>query len=456
MITTKGLGFLAVAIVLFLLAGLTQVGWVYLVDAVMWGIIVLSAAFPWVGLAFLSAERNVELPNPKPDSPGPAEGDFLQVSLTLRNRALWPGYFLGMFYHCPVAAPENHRQQFFVTEVTRSGRATLESTVEAYRRGMHQLGPLVVESSAPFGLFRRQTRLTGSDSLLVYPKVYPLRRLAWADGLFGTAHQARKSRTGTDPAGSRQYVLGDPRRLVHWRNTARTGRLMVKEHEDPADRTLYLAFDATRVWGEGKETTLEYGIKILASAVDYAHRNQIPVRLLGGGIGSRGQVPVGPEPHYSWRRWPSLLKDLAWVNPGHGPVLTDTLAKIPPSGTAMVVVSPGDRRAVEALARASTKLRHLAVVTLEGFGEPEATVAGLHRLQAAGIPVVRCWRGRIEDALRSLEALKGPSLPQATFLEFDAGGGKTSDSTGLNGNIEIDLNGRVPKTPGPPSQDPPL
>ena len=231
MITTKGLGFLAVAVVLFLLAGLTQVGWVYLVDAVLWGIILLSAALPWLGLSFLSAERHVELLNPKPHSPGPADGDLFQVSLTLRNRALWPGYFLGMFYDCPAAAPDNHRQQFFVTEITRRGNVSLESKVEAYRRGMHQLGPLVVESSAPFGLFRRRAKLTGSYPLLVYPKVYPLRRLAWACGLSGSAPQSRKSRTGTDPVGSRKYVLGDPRRLVHWRNTARTGQLMVKEVE---------------------------------------------------------------------------------------------------------------------------------------------------------------------------------------------------------------------------------
>ena len=413
MITTKGLGFLAAAVVLFLLAGLTQVGWVYLVDAVLWGIILLSAAFPWLGLSFLSAERHVELLNPKPDSPGPAEGDLFQVSLTLRNRALWPGYFLGMFYDCPAAAPDNHRQQFFVTEITGRGKVSLESKVEAYRRGMHQLGPLVVESSAPFGLFRRRAKLTGSYPLLVYPKVYPLRRLAWADGLSGSAPQSRKSRTGTDPVGSRKYVPGDPRRLVHWRNTARTGQLMVKEVEDTLDRTLYLAFDATQAWGEGKDSTLEYGIKIIASAVDYAHRNQIPVKLLGGGVGGSGQLPVGSESHNSWRGWPPLLKNLAVVNQGDGPALTDTLAKIPPGGTAMVVVSPADSKAVEALARASNMLRHLVVVTLEGFGEPDVKDAGLRPLRAAGIPVVRCWRGRIEEALVSLEALKGPSLSQA-------------------------------------------
>jgi uncharacterized protein (DUF58 family) len=228
---------------------------------------------------------------------------------------------------------------------------------------------------------------------------------------------------------------------------------MVKEVEDPADRTLYLVFDATRVWGEGRETTLEYGIKIIASAVVYAHRNQIPVKLLGGGIGDKGPAPSGPETHDSWRGWPPLLKNLALVNQGDGPELADMLAKIPPGGTAMAVVALADRRAVGALARASTMLRQLAVVTLEGFEEPEAKEAGLRSLQAAGIPVVRCWRGQIEDALRSLEVLKGPSPRQSTFREFDASNSKAFDSATRNGTGRKDLNGGVPGAQGPLGQD---
>ena len=452
MITSKGLGFLAVAVVVFLLAGLTQVGWVYLVDAVLWGIILLSVVIPWVSVAFLSAERHIELLSPNSNSPAPAEGDLLQVSLSLRNRALWPGYFLGMFYDCPVAAPENHRQQFFVTEVTRSGKVSLKSTVEAYRRGMHQLGPLLVESSAPFGLFRRRAHLTGCYPLLVYPKVYPLRRLTWADSLTGPVHQTRKSRTGIDTVGSRQYVPGDPRRFVHWRNTARTGQLMVKEVEVPADRTLYLAFDTTRDWGEGRETTLEYGIKILASAVDYAHRNQIPVKLLGAGIGAGDSVPVEPKPHYFRERCPPLLKNLALVRKGDGLPLADTLFQIPPGGAAVVVVCTADRRAVEALVRASTMLRHLLVVTLQGFGEPDPKEAGSRRLQAAGIPVVRCWQGHIEEALRSLEGLNGLSSRHTTSLKFDVSGGKVSDPTTRNSNSQHDRNGSDPGAPESSSQ----
>ena len=46
MITAKGVGFLIAALLVFFLARLTQVGWLYLIDALLWGIILLSAFCP--------------------------------------------------------------------------------------------------------------------------------------------------------------------------------------------------------------------------------------------------------------------------------------------------------------------------------------------------------------------------------------------------------------------------
>lgn len=57
MITAKGTGFLATAIAIYLLARLSQVGWLYLMDAVLWGILIVSLVLPWMGVAYLRAER---------------------------------------------------------------------------------------------------------------------------------------------------------------------------------------------------------------------------------------------------------------------------------------------------------------------------------------------------------------------------------------------------------------
>ena len=408
MITGRGIGFLVAAIVLFLLARLTQVGWLYLVDSVMWGITVLAAVIPWLSVAFVTAHRTVDGPTSTRSSPGPAEGDPLEITLILGARAFWPSYVLNLFYNCPVATPDNRYHRFFVFKVSRSNPVSMVTTVEAYQRGMHELGPVIAESTAPFGLFRRRRNLTASQEVLVYPQVHALRRLAMAEGLQGMESYARKSPAGTEPAGSRRFIPGDPQRLIHWPNTARTGQLMVKELEEPADPTTYLVFDATRVWGEGRESTLEYGIKIVASVADYAHRNQLPVRVLGGDIGSVSASQTQPMPLHFQGSWPVLLKRLALIAPGDGSRLRDSLSTLPPSASALIILSHGDRPTLQAIAALSSSLHRLVVVSLEGFGGPQLDEADLSPLRAAKVPVVPCRPGKLREALNILETMDGP------------------------------------------------
>lgn len=406
-ITGKGIGFLLAAIVLYLLAGLTQVGWLYLVDSVLWGIIILAATYPWLGVAFVRAKRTIQQPQSTIDTPGPAEGDPVKVSVTLRCRAFWPSYVLNLFYHCPLALPEDRFHRYFVSNIPPSGQVTIESTVEAYQRGLHRLGPVIAESSAPFGLFRRRRQLTPGQDILVYPQVHTLRRLALTEGIDGLEARSRRSRTGTDLAGSRKYTPGDPQRLIHWRNTAKAGRLMVKELEKLEDDTVYLVFDATKVFGEGRETTLEYGVKILASVADYARRNQLPARVVGGGCGTVGVRQSWNNSIQSRGAWPRLLEELALAAPGDGLSLIESLAHLPPGARALVAASPADHPAMQAIARLSSTLRRLVVVSLEGFGAPQAEESGLGLLRGVNAPVVNCRQGHLREALNTLESMDG-------------------------------------------------
>jgi uncharacterized protein (DUF58 family) len=279
MITARGAGVLAAAITIFLLARLTQVGWLYLLDALLWGIILLSAALPWLGVAALSAHRRLERQGFSKGLPGPSEGEPVKIELTLHSRSLWPSFFLKVSYHCPIAEPASRLLRFFVARLSCSSPISLTSTVQAHQRGMHHLGPVVVESAAPFGLFRRRVRLLAPLSVLVYPQVYPLHRLWMLDERQGTAMQTKESRAGPETLGSRHYFPGDPLRYIHWRNTARTGQPMVKEFGDPRDQTLCLCFDTAQVWGEGRETTLEYAIKVVASVADYSLKQGASARV---------------------------------------------------------------------------------------------------------------------------------------------------------------------------------
>jgi uncharacterized protein (DUF58 family) len=72
-------------------------------------------------------------------------------------------------------------------------------------------------------------------------------------------------------AGIREYQPGDAFSRIHWRSTARTGQLMVKQFEmDPAsDLWLMVDMEKAAHAGEGDESTVEYSVMIAASIARY-------------------------------------------------------------------------------------------------------------------------------------------------------------------------------------------
>ena len=380
MITSRGAALVATAAFTFFLARLTQVGWLYLLDAMLWGVILLSVVLPWLTVMSLVARRKLVRRQGSPGSPGPAEGETVQVELCLENRRPWPRYFLSASYNSPLANPDERGQRFFVSCLDARASLALVSTVDCYRRGPHKFGPVDVESKAPFGLFRRRRRLSSPLSVLVYPQVFPLNRLALLEGTQGTALRPQRTRLGQEIAGSRNYVPGDPMRHVHWRNTARMGRPMVKEFEDTQENTLVITFDSSQDLGQERETVLEYSIKLAASVARYMIARGGSVRLL------TGRLPGQDSP------WPQLLKELALLEAGQGPGLGALVASLTPGTRVLALVSEQDSAGVEALTKRSGQMAGLAVVVLEGFGDssPQSTGLAVEKLRLARVPVVSC------------------------------------------------------------------
>lgn len=164
--------------------------------------------------------------------------------------------------------------------------------------------------------------------------------------------------------------------------------------------------------GEGRETTLEYGIRVVASVAHYAHLNRVPVRTMGGGLDDERRTLVWARTQHVPAHWPQLLKRLASVSQGDGLELTETLSRLPPAYTALVVVSAADLPALQAISKASSTSRRLVVVLLRGFREPQSDVAYLDCLRAARIPVVPCEPGKIREALQVLQTV-GETLPSS-------------------------------------------
>ena len=407
MITGKGVGALLAAFAIYFLARLTQVGWLYLVDAIFWGALILALIMPWVGVAFISARRSATTNNSQKTGGQLFEGDLVKITISLKNRLFYPRFFHSVLYDSPIAGPNGAEQRFFIAHLPGSGALPVESTVEAYQRGLHHLGPVKLESSVPFGFFRKRRSLSGPEPLLVLPRVYPLKRLILVDGLDGWSATARASRNAMELAGSRPYVHGDSRRMVHWRNTARAGRLMVKETEDQTNRTLHIMFDSGDLWGNGRETNFEYAIKLVVSVADYALKNKVPVcvwgsRLLGSNFAAPGSFA---DLKGVTLAWPDLLELLAVAQPAGRDAMGQGLANLPTGANLFVIVSADDGPSHQSLNRALARSGETVVVRLEGFGEPQSSEDSARSLEQAGASVLTCNPGGLEQTLTDIENL---------------------------------------------------
>ena len=108
-------------------------------------------------------------------------------------------------------------------------------TLRPTRHGVHDSLTLDIASAAPFGLqwWTRRVRVDFPAALYVSP------RRGRPERPQHTPHEEAgetRDRPRTDagfPRGARPYGPGDSRRLVHWRATAHTGGLMVRELERP-------------------------------------------------------------------------------------------------------------------------------------------------------------------------------------------------------------------------------
>jgi uncharacterized protein (DUF58 family) len=137
------------------------------------------------------------------------------------------------------------------------------------RRGVYDVGPLSVSSGDPFGLFRATRRQGEPSSIIVYPPFVDLPHFTVPPANLPGEGRFRKRTHYVTPnaSGVRDYVTGDSFNRIHWRSTARTGKLMVKNFElDPAS-DIWIVLDLQRgaQAGSGDESTEEYAVKIAAS-----------------------------------------------------------------------------------------------------------------------------------------------------------------------------------------------
>jgi len=163
-----------------------------------------------------------------------------------------------------------------------SGRATLEWTFEPQRRGPCRLCLEGLESKFPFGFLVRSVGQVQEREVLVWPAriAYSFTPKAVGRRLLSGSSR-RHSGLGNDLLNIRAYVSGDAPRLIHWKATARTNKLMVRQLAQEGEGGFHLEIDpdAARWPGESFETLCSIAFSL---ADDLFHAGRLEtVRILG-------------------------------------------------------------------------------------------------------------------------------------------------------------------------------
>ena len=120
------------------------------------------------------------------------------------------------------------------------------------RRGRMTVGPLEAELADPFGLCARRVAVAEEIELVVYPlidRLLPVAHAAGYDPRAATRNSNAQAASGEDFFALRPYAVGDDLRRVHWPTMARTGELVIRQHEQPWQErtTVLLEVDTDRM-----------------------------------------------------------------------------------------------------------------------------------------------------------------------------------------------------------------
>ncbi len=285
------------------------------------------------------------------------------------------------------------------------------------RRGLFHLGPTLLVSGDPFGLFLNATPVEAKNDLVVLPYIVDLKSFPSPAGMFpgGRAILRRAAEITPQAASVREYAPGDALRRIHWPTSARRDRLMTKEFEQDPQADVWLFLDAygpvhfrmaeeentpaprvDQIWLWQRQAevklpsdTFEYAVSTAGSLASYYIKQG---RSVGFACASDVVTVISPE--RGERQLNKVLETLTFLNSdGELPLIGLVEAQAPslPRASTVVLITSSTHHTVD-LAVDYLIMRNLRPVIVHvdahSFGAELGGEEIVYRLKQRGVPVL--------------------------------------------------------------------
>ncbi|MFQ3573809.1 MAG: DUF58 domain-containing protein [Thermodesulfovibrionales bacterium] len=156
-------------------------------------------------------------------------------------------------------------------------KASSEKFIELtpYKRGLNEIGGISVCSVFPFNFFIRCRGIKESLNVIAFPE--PLKFHLTYAGI--SERETKKGDTDTDNIGfgselvsTRDYIIGDPLKYIHWKASARTDRLKTKEFSSLETEPVVIDFETLPY-------DTETNLSLATYLINQLYRLQIPFGL---------------------------------------------------------------------------------------------------------------------------------------------------------------------------------
>ncbi|HXH33402.1 MAG TPA: DUF58 domain-containing protein [Plantibacter sp.] len=170
--------------------------------------------------------------------------------------------------------------EFALPAIPKDGEHEELFAVPTNRRAVIPAGPAVSVRGDQLGLLRREVRWTEPVELFVHPETTRLHPTA-AGLIRDLEGLVTKTITNNDISfhALRGYVAGDDRRYIHWKSSAKTGQLMVRQFEETRRSQLTMVMTSdSRYYGDADE--FELAVSLTASIATQVIIDQVPISVV--------------------------------------------------------------------------------------------------------------------------------------------------------------------------------